>query len=92
MKKNMLYKFNKKLFLAYGSYDYEWTLEWGKKNGYKVIEVYVIDEAYYILFRTPVYRSIFPKRSIPIYDYTGSNEEECTGRCVRTQRQIEMGI
>lgn len=92
MKKNMLHKFNKKLFMAYGSYDYERTLEWGKKNGYKVIKIYVIDESYYILFRTPVYRSIFPKRSIPIYDYNGGNEEECMGQCVRTQRQIEMGI
>lgn len=92
MKKNMLYKFNKKLFMAYGPYGYEWTLEWGKKNGYKVIKIYVIGETYYILFRTPVYRSIFPKRSIPIYDYSGGNEEACMGQCVRTQRQIEKGI
>lgn len=92
MKKNMLYKFNKKLFMAYGSYDYEWTMEWGKKNGYKVIEVYVIGETYYILFRTPAYRSIFPKRSIPIYDYNGGNEEECMGQCVRTQKEIERDV
>lgn len=92
MGKNKLYKFNKKLFMAYGSYDYESTLEWGKKNGYKVIEIYVVGEAYYILFRTPMYRSIFPKRSIPIYDCNGSNEEECLGQCVRTQRQSKRGI
>ena len=88
----MLYKFNKKLFMACGSYDYEWTLEWGKKNGYKVIKIYVIGETYYILFRTPTYRSIFPKHSIPIYDYNGSDGEECVGQCVRTQRQIEKEI
>lgn len=95
MKKNILYKFNKKLFIVYGLYDYERTLEWGEKNGYKVIEIFVIGDThdvYYILFRTPTYRSIFPKHSTPIYDYNGGNEEVCTGLCVRIQRQIERGI
>lgn len=94
MGKNKLYKFNKKLFMACGSYGYEWTLEWGKKkNGYKVIGIYDIGMVYHILFRTPVYRSIFPKRSIPIYECNGSNEENCIGQCVRTHKdRLKKGI
>lgn len=88
MKKNMLYKFNKKLFIAYGSYDYERTMEWGRKNGYKVINVYVISTVYYILFKTPVYRSVFPKKSIPFYGYI-DDAERPLGMCLRTQEQIE---
>lgn len=35
---------------------------------------------------------ITKRRSKTIYDYNGGNEEECTGQCVRTQKEIERDV
>lgn len=91
MKKRVLYKFDKKVFTAYSSYEYKWTLEWCRNKKYKIIEIYGIGNAYYILVETPVYFSIFPQKSIPIF-ICDVNKERCTGDCVKLQRHIENEV
>ena len=93
MKKNMLYKFDKKLFVAYGAYNYAWTMGWCREKKYEIIERYVIDDTYFILVKTPTYFSSFPKKSIPIFRYDINDNEVCRGSCARTlKKQIEKEI